>query len=419
VIIVVRAALCLPDRHKEKYPVRRLPRDVWALGLVSLFMDTSSEMIHGLLPVFLIGTLGLTPLVVGAIDGIAEAVVYVTKPFSGVWSDRSGRRKPLLLMGYGLAAVSKPIFPLASSAWLVLGARLLDRFGKGIRGAPRDALIADVTEEAQRGAAYGLRQSMDTVGAFLGPLAAIALMELYDDNVRHVFYWAILPALLSVLTIALLVREPEAEARPAETAAERWPIRARELRQLGLHFWMVIAVGAAIGLARFSEAFLLLRVQAAGIPAAWVPGTLIVMNVVYAGSAYPAGRLSDRTPRQRLLLVSTLLLAVAQLLLSMPGLATLTAGVILWGFHLGASQGVLAALVADHSPTHLRGTAFGVFNLVAGVATILASGVAGALWTFAGPAATFVAGAVMAILASLLLMSRKLESIAGAPTLDQ
>lgn len=386
--------------------MQRLPREVWALGLVSLFMDVSSEMIHGLLPVFLVGALGVTPLVVGLIDGVAESVVYVTKLFSGIWSDRIGRRKPLLLWGYGLAALSKPLFPLAGSAWLVLGARLFDRFGKGIRGAPRDALIADVTQESQRGAAYGLRQSMDTIGAFVGPLAAMLLMELYANDVRRVFAWAVVPATLCLLTIVIAVREPE-RRQVSGGRPQGWPIRRAELQRLGRSFWLLQVIVTALGLARFSEAFLLLRVQAAGIAIGLVPATLIVMNVVYASSAYPAGWLSDRLPRASLLRVSAGVLGLAQVILAIPGLVTAVAGVVLWGLHLGLSQGVLSAMVADASPADRRGTAFGVFNLVSGAAALVASAVAGALWTLWGPSVTFGVGAGLSACAAVLLIFQR------------
>lgn len=386
--------------------MQRLPREVWALGLVSLFMDVSSEMIHGLLPVFLVGALGVTPLVVGLIDGVAESVVYVTKLFSGIWSDRIGRRKPLLLWGYGLAALSKPLFPLAGSAWLVLGARLFDRFGKGIRGAPRDALIADVTQESQRGAAYGLRQSMDTIGAFVGPLAAMLLMQLYANDVRRVFAWAVVPAALCLLTIVIAVREPE-RRQVAGGRPQGWPIRRAELQRLGRSFWLLQVIVTALGLARFSEAFLLLRVQAAGIAIGLVPATLIVMNVVYALSAYPAGRLSDRLPRASLLLVSAGVLGLAQVILAIPGLVPAVAGVVLWGLHMGFSQGVLSAMVADASPADRRGTAFGVFNLVTGGAALVASAVAGALWTLWGPTVTFGVGAGLSACAAVLLIFQR------------
>jgi MFS family permease len=379
-----------------------LPAGVWALGLVSLFMDTSSEMVHGLLPAFLVGALGATPLAVGLIDGFAEATVHLTRLVSGIWSDRSGRRKPLLVLGYGIAAASKPLFPLATSAWTVLGARLLDRFGKGIRGAPRDALVADITPPDRRGAAYGLRQAMDTVGAVLGPTLAIVLMLHYANDFRSVFAWAVVPALLSVLTIFFLVREPAHDGRSVQPLRQ---LLARErLRALGSGFWWVLLVGAVLGLARFSEAFLLLRVQAAGVRASAVPATLIVMNLVYALSSYPAGGLSDRLPRSTVLALACVLLVAAQVSLALPGLAWAVIGVALWGLHMGASQGVLSALVADACSGELRGTAFGLFNLVSGMATLLASAAAGALWTYLGAVYTFAGGAVLAAAAALLLL---------------
>ncbi len=380
--------------------LKRVPPGVWALGFVSLLMDTSSEMIHGLLPLFLIGTLHASPLIVGVIDGAAEAMVYVTKLFSGAWSDWTGRRKPLLLAGYALAAFSKPLFPLADSAMMVFGARLLDRFGKGMRGAPRDALIADFTPPRDRGAAYGLRQSLDTVGAVVGPLLAILLMKASGGDFRWVFSWAVVPALASVAVIVFAVREP---ARLHSDGPRRFPIRRDELVRLDRAFWSIVALGALLGLARFSESFLLLRTQLAGLPMSWAPATLIVMNIVGALSSYPAGKLSDRWPRQRLLLIGVLILAAGQLLLALPGMPMAFAGIALWGLHLGLTQGVLAALIADTSPPALRGTAFGVFNLASGIATLCGGVLAGALWVTMGAIATFVAGASLSLLLAAAL----------------
>jgi MFS family permease len=380
---------------------RRVPPGVWALGFVSLFMDVSSEMIHGLLPLFLVTSLHASPLLVGIIDGAAEATVYVTKLFSGVWSDWIGRRKPLLLAGYGLAAFSKPLFPLADNAMTVLGARLLDRFGKGIRGAPRDALVADYTPPRDRGAAYGLRQSLDTVGAIVGPFLAIVLMKSSGGDFRAVFAWAVVPALVSVTVIIFAVREP---AMGRGEGVRRFPIRRSELAKLGSAFWGIVVLGFLLGLARFSEAFLLLRTQLAGLPVAWAPMTLIVMNVTGALSSYPAGKLSDRWPRQRLLLIGMLILAVGQALLAAPGMACAVAGIALWGLHLGLTQGVLAALVADTALPTLRGTAFGVFNLVSGLATLCGSVLAGALWVSIGATATFAAGAALSLLLAAVLV---------------
>lgn len=380
----------------------RLPGAVWALGLVSFFMDVSSEMIHGLLPAFLVGALGVTPFVVGLIDGAAEALAYVTKLFSGTWSDRLGRRKPLLLAGYGLAAFSKPLFPLAESALTVLGARLVDRFGKGIRGAPRDALIADVTPAEQRGAAYGLRQSMDTVGAVAGPVIAMLLLEFGGASVRTVFAWAVLPAMLAVLVLWLAVREPEArvagEARPRGVL-----LRRQDLAALPRAYWSVLLAGGLLALTRGSEAFLVLRVQQQGLALALVPMALVVMNLVYSAVSYPLGWLSDRWPRRRLLWLGLVLLSVSQALLSLPGLGWTVLGIAVYGLHLGATQGVLAALVADHSPSALRGTAFGVFNLVVGLATLIAGGAIGALWTWTNPPLAFMGCAALGIVALCVL----------------
>jgi MFS family permease len=382
-----------------------LPRTVVALGLVSLTMDLSSEIIHALLPLFMVGTLGLSVAMVGLIDGIAESTASIVKVFSGWLSDRLGRRKPLILLGYGLAALSKPLFPLANAALPVLGARFADRIGKGIRGAPRDALIADVTPPAIRGRAFGLRQSMDTAGAFAGPLLAIGLMLAFDDDVRAVFWFAVVPAVAAVLLVLFAVDEPPADAG----APPRSPVRLAELKKLERGYWAVVGVGLLFTLARFSEAFLILKASAEGLPLWLAPAVLVVMNLVYAAAAYPAGIASDRIGTKGLLLASLAVLAAADLLLALlPGLPAAFAAVALWGLHMGLSQGLLARLVADRAPAPLRGSAFGVFNLVTGVAMLAASVTAGLLWDRFGPAATFLAGAAFALAAALaLLASRK------------
>ena len=379
-----------------KSVLKQLPGGVVALGVVSLFMDASSEMIHALLPLFLTSTLGASPLALGAITGAGEAVVALVKLLSGVASDWLGRRKPLVLLGYGLAAATKPFFALAASTGGVLALHLVDRCGKGIRGAPRDALIADITPADQRGAAYGLRQGMDTAGAFIGPSLAMLLMWISANNIRFVFGWAIIPALLAVLTIVFFVREPEqARARTAQTRRQ-FPIRRAALAQLPRSYWTVVIAASALSLARFSEAFLLLRGSDAGLSGALVPVVMLTMNVVYAFSAYPLGVLADRLSRRQLLTGGVALLVAAHAVLALGGLVPLFAGVLLWGLHMGATQGLLSALVADHSPPELRATAFGMFNL-AGAGAALAGGVlAGALWSSPGPAWAFGAGAVLA-----------------------
>jgi MFS family permease len=382
-----------------------LPKGVVALGLVSLTMDMSSEMIHSLLPVFLVTVLGASAMSVGFIEGIAEATASIAKVFSGVLSDWFGRRKPLVLLGYGMAALTKPLFPLATGIGAVLTARFLDRIGKGIRGAPRDALIADITPEAQRGAAYGLRQAMDTVGAFAGPLAAMGLMATSHDNFRLVFWVAVVPAVVCVLLIAFGVEEPEA-TRPA--AQPRFPITRENLAQLSSRFWWVVAFAAVLTLARFSEAFLLLRAENVGLAATWVPMILIVMNVVYAASAYPFGRFSDNGSRRVLLVWGVLFLIASDITLALAAnVWAVGLGAAIWGLHMGTTQGLLSALVADAAPADLRGTAFGVFNLVSGVALLAASVIAGGLWTLLGPAMTFYAGAAFSLVALAGLVARR------------
>lgn len=374
----------------------RLPAAIWVLGFVSLLMDISSEMIHSLLPLFMVGTLGASALVVGLVEGLAEATALVVKVFSGVLSDWWGKRKGLAVFGYALGALTKPLFALAPGMGLVLTARLLDRVGKGVRGAPRDALVADLAPPAMRGAAFGLRQSLDTVGAFLGPLLAVGLMLLWSNDFRAVFWVAVVPGLLAVALLVVGVHEPD---RPAGERRSN-PIRRENLRRLGGGYWWVVGVGAVFTLARFSEAFLVLRAEQSGVPLALVPLVMVAMNGVYAASAYPFGRLADRMDHRTLLAMGLVVLIAADLVLaSGTHWATLLAGVALWGVHMGMTQGLLATMVADTAPADLRGTAFGFFNLVSGGALLLASVVAGLLWDRLGASFTFCAGAVFCALA--------------------
>ncbi len=375
---------------------QRLPRGIWALGIVSLLMDVSSEMIHSLLPVFMVATLGTSVLAVGLVEGAAEATALIVKVFSGTLSDYWRRRKPLAVAGYALGALSKPLFALASTTGLVLGARLLDRVGKGIRGAPRDALVADIAPTGMRGAAFGLRQSLDTIGAFLGPVLAIVLMLLWAGDVRAVFWVAVIPAVLSVAVLVAGVQEPE----PQRTGRREWPIRRDKLRELGGAYWWVVGIGAVFTLARFSEAFLVLRAQQGGLPMAWAPLVLIAMNAVYAAGAYPLGRLADRMNHRTLLAIGLGVLVAADALLAIAGQGPLLwAGILLWGLHMAMTQGLLAAMVADAAPPALRGTAFGMFNLASGVALLVASALAGLLWDRWGAPATFVLGAAFSVVA--------------------
>jgi MFS family permease len=374
---------------------REIPGSIWALGLVSLFMDVSSEMIHALLPLYLVGVLGASTLTVGVIEGIAEATAAITKIFSGVLSDVIGKRKILAAFGYGLAALSKPIFPLAPNVGWLTAARFVDRLGKGIRDSPRDALIADLTPRALRGASFGLRQSLDTVGAFLGPLLAMLFMLATGNRFTLVFWIAVVPAFLSVAVIVFGVSEP---ARPAEPA--RNPLRRAELARLGWAYWVIVGIATLFTLARFSEAFLLLRAQSVGLNVALVPAVMVVMNVVYAAAAWPAGTLSDAVGRFGVLTAGFALLVAADLVLAFaPDIGWVGIGVAIWGLHMGLTQGLLATLVADTAPAPLRGTAFGMFNLVTGLAMLAASILAGGLWALFGPRGTFLAGAGFTLLA--------------------
>lgn len=385
----------------------RIPAGVWVLGFVSLLMDVSSEMIHALLPLFMVTTLGASTLAVGLVEGLAESTALIVKVFSGVLSDYAGKRKGLAVLGYALGALTKPLFAVATSTGMVLAARLLDRVGKGIRGAPRDALITDITPREIRGAAFGLRQSLDTVGAFVGPLAAVGLMLLWANDFRRVFWVAMVPGAAAVLLLALGVREPA----PSGERRSSNPLTRRNLGRLGAGYWWVVLLGAVFALARFSEAFLVLRAQGS-VPLALIPLVMVTMNIVYAASAFPFGRLSDRVGHGRLLGAGLLVLAAADLVLATSShWSVILIGVSLWGVHMGLTQGLLATMVAGTAPADLRGTAFGMFNLLSGVALLGASLLAGLLWDRLGPSYTFLAGAVLSLAALALLVARRARTV--------
>jgi MFS family permease len=382
----------------------KIPRGIWALGFVSMFMDISSEMIHALLPLYMVTVLGTSVLTVGIIEGVAEATASITKIFSGVLSDWLGKRKLLAAIGYGLAAFTKPVFPLAGGVSWIVAARFVDRIGKGIRGAPRDALVADIAPPELRGASFGLRQSMDTIGAFTGPLLAIGLMILWHNNFQLVFWVAVIPAFIAFGLMVFGVEEPEKRAD-----AKKAVLTFRDAGRLTSAFWFVVAGASVLTLARFSEAFLILRAQNLGLSLALAPMILVVMNVVYAMSSYPAGVIADKTGRMGILLFGVGFLALADLVLAFAGniwMALL--GVVLWGLHMGLTQGLLATLVADTAPADMRGTAFGIFNLAVGIALLIASVIAGGLWDVYGPQATFLAGAAFSVVAlgGLMVVSR-------------
>lgn len=375
---------------------QQIPSGVWVLGFVSMLMDISSEMIHSLLPVFMITALGASALAIGLIEGLAEATALIIKIFSGVISDYIGKRKGLAVIGYTLGALTKPLFAVAPTIGLVLTARLLDRIGKGVRDAPRDALIADIVPEQIRGAAFGLRQALDTVGAFLGPLLAAGLMLLWANDFRAVFWVAVIPGLMAVALLLFGIREPEHQEAPKRTN----PIRRENLKRLSGSYWWVVSIGAVFTLARFSEAFLVLRAQQSGVPVAFIPLVMVAMNLIYALSAYPFGKLSDRMNHKTLLALGLVVLISADLVLAInTHWSVVLAGVALWGVHMGMTQGLLATMVADTAPADLRGTAYGFFNLVSGLAMLLASVLAGLLWDRLGASFTFYAGAIFCIVA--------------------
>ena len=366
-----------------------------------MLADISSEMIHSLLPVFMVTVLGASALTVGIVEGVAEATALVTKVFSGTLSDYLARRKGLAVFGYALAAFTKPFFAIATNSGMVLAARFVDRIGKGIRGAPRDALVADLAPQEIRGAAFGLRQALDTVGAFAGPLIAIGLMLLWANDFRAVFWVAVVPGVLAAALLLFGVSEPE----PVIRQRGQNVFRSQAWRQLRPQFWWVVVLGAVFTLARFSEAFLVLRAQQGGLPLAWIPAVLVAMNVAYAIAAYPFGKLSDSVDHQKLLASGLLLLIAADILLAYSSkLSVVFVGVIVWGLHMAMTQGLLARMVADSAPVDLRGTAFGLFNLASGVAMLAASILAGLLWDWAGASFTFIGGVLFSCLSMVLLV---------------
>jgi MFS family permease len=389
----------------SKSTLKQIPASIWVLGFVSMLMDISSEMIHSLLPLFMLTVLGASVFAIGVIEGISESTALIVKVFSGVLSDYLGKRKLLTVFGYSLGALCKPLFALATGLNAIIAARFLDRIGKGIRGTPRDALIADITPVHLRGAAFGLRQSLDTVGAFIGPLLGVALMLLWTNDFRAIFWVAVIPAVLAVLLLVIGVKEPTTLV----LQVGKNPIQRENLKRLNASYWWVVGIGAIFTLARFSEAFLVLKAQQVGVPLALIPLVMVAMNIVYASAAYPFGKLSDRINSNKLLIGSLAVLIVADIVLA---LSThwlwLLAGVILWGVHMSMSQGLLAKMVADTAPADLRGTAYGFFNLVSGVALLIASSLAGLLWQQAGSSATFYAGAGFSMLALIgLLLKRR------------
>lgn len=395
------------DKHKGG---PRIPKTIWMLGFVSLFTDMSSEVVHSLLPLLLSTGLGASAFVIGLIEGGAEALVMVTKVFSGYLSDAIGRRKPLVLFGYGLAAIVKPIFPIADSLWLFTTARMLDRFGKGVRGAPRDAMVSELSPAEIRGASFGLRQSMDTVGAVLGPLLAVGLLWLTTNDIKFVLWMAVIPGFIAVFLLFTFVPEPD----HANRKKARLPINREGIRRLGKPYWRLVIIGAFISLARFSEAFLILRAANLGLPLTFIPLVLVAMSVIYALSAYPAGKLSDRIPRHRLLALGMMVLVLSCCALAIAdNYVYLFAGIGLWGLHMGLTQGILASMVADTTDETYRGTAFGVFNLVSGLGLLFASGIAGLLWESIDPAASFLFAASIALLSVIIIMRQGEKRIAA------
>lgn len=381
----------------------QMPKGIWVLGFVSMLMDISSEMIHSVLPMFMVTVLGASALTVGLIEGAAVATALTAKVFAGALSDYIRQRKAWVVAGYTLGALAKPLVALAQTSGLILGAHVLDRVGKGVRGAPRDAMVADIAPPQVRGAAFGLRQSLNAMGSLFGPLLAVVLMLWFANDFRVVFWVAVIPGVLAVVLLVGGVKEP------SRTQAQRRanPIRREDVKRLGPAYWWIVAIGTMFTLARFSEVFLILKAQQTGVAMAIVPLVMVAMSLVYATTAYPVSRIANRLSHNRLLALGCLVLVNAHLVLaSASGWFSLLLGVGLWGIHLGLTQGLLATLVANAAPPDLRGTAFGLFNLGSGFSMLVGCGLAGGLWDFLGSSAAFYGGALFGLLALVLVVLR-------------
>ena len=379
----------------------KIPRSIWMLGLVSLFVDTSSELVHSLLPIFMVSSLGASMTYVGLVVGIAESTALIVKIFSGTLSDYFQKRKLLTIIGYGLAASTKLLFPLANSMGLVLTARFVDRIGKGIRGAPRDAMVGDIAPAEIRGACFGLRQSLDTVGAFFGPLLAIAGMIIFAGNIRTVLWIAVIPALISMIILIFGVEEPKIHYKIDKKPS----LQLKEIYNLSSEYWKLVLIAGIFTLTKFSDAFLILKAQAIGFQVTFVPLIMVIMNIIYAFGAYPAGILSDKVNRKVVLLIGIVLLIIANIILAMADdFFMLVLGIIFWGMHMAFTQGLLATMVTDTTAPEIRGTAYGIFNFVCGIAMLLSSIIAGILWDQLGSSSTFIAGAIGAALACICLL---------------
>lgn len=384
----------------------KLDRNVWAAGLVSLLTDISSEMIVPVLPLFLTGVLGASAQVVGLIEGVAEFTASLVKSVSGWLSDRAGRRKPLMVLGYGVSNVVKPFLGLTGSWGQVLAIRFADRFSKGVRGAPRDALIADSTPTHLRGRAFGLHRGLDTVGAAIGPLTAALVLNLYAGNLRAVFWWTAVPGVLAVLLLVGFVRDTGRRAAGAAPTAPSpvmrgWSLSLQPLVPR-LRWFVVVSTVFAIG--NSADAFLVLRAQGLGLSVALVPIAYFLFNASYAVLSYPAGALSDKIGRRPVLLGGFIAFA---LIYAGFGAARHSWQVwilfLFYGIYYAGTEGIQKAYMTDHVGAEQRGTAVGILNAWTGLAALPASLIAGVMWDRFGQPATFYVSAAIAVLATLLL----------------
>jgi MFS family permease len=375
-----------------------LSRNVWVAGWVSFFMDVSSEMVYPLVPLFLSSTLGVSKSVVGLIEGIAEATASLLKLFSGVIADRFGKNKLLMGFGYGISTASRPILALASGWGMVFLARFTDRAGKGIRTAPRDAIIAASTPPGQLGLAFGFHRALDTAGAVVGPAVALAILAVWAADFRLVFWLSVVPGVLAVALIVWFI-EADGRVRPAQ-AALAWSLRGFDDR-----FWEFLLVIGLFSLGNSSNAFLILKAEQVGTSPAWISGIYVGYNALYALMSVPGGLLADRVGMRRMIIVGLGLFAAVYAGIALASTPQQIAALFLcYGIYMGLTEGVQRAYLATLAPKERTATAFGLYHMVVGIAILPASLFAGVLWDTVGPAAPFLFGAGMAALAAVIFL---------------
>ena len=374
-------------------------RNVFIAGLVSFFMDVSSEMIYPLVPLFLSNVLGVNKSIIGLIEGIAESTASLLKVFSGWFSDRIGNRKWLMAAGYSISTLSRPIVSLATGWQHILGSRFMDRFGKGIRTAPRDAIIAESSEKTHLGRAFGLHRSMDTMGAVVGPALAFLLLGLFSNNYRMVFWLSIIPGTIAVLLIIFFITEKKKVSLPHSDRPKL------TLKHFDWRFKFFVVIAAVFAIGNSSDVFLILRAQQVGVPIVMIPVVYLLFNLVYSLSSIPAGIAADRFGKKRVILLGFILFAI--LYYGFAIAKDTTAIWVLFGFYglfMGLTEGIQKAFLATIIPPDFKATAFGVYNSAVGIAMFPASLIGGWLWDHVSPSATFYFGSITAGLSAILFI---------------